>query len=217
VGRERHLRLLALEAVDADAAALEAVLRRSGHPHLGAARYGDVLMVLSIDDAAAPPLAQRLVSALERQRCAVRAALSPRLPSSSRTERARDQVLACLAVARPGSVALVEEQRAELVLERLRAPLSEAAALVDDPLAVLNAAACRDVDFKGSLLAWLEAHGDIAAAALALGVHANTLRYRLRRALELLGTDLSDPSERLEVHLRLRLLDRARPDARETR
>lgn len=205
VGRARELRLLALQAVDADPAALEPALRRSGQPHLGAARCGDALVVLLSDDSAVVR-AERVLASLEAQGLVVRAALSPPVAAASRTDRARDQVLACLALGPAGSVAMVEEHRAELVLHQLRGPLATAVALVDDPLAALDDAASRDVDFRGSLLAWLEAHGDVRAAARHLGVHENTLRYRVRRALELLGTDLSHPGERLEMHLRLRLL-----------
>ncbi|MFI6391465.1 PucR family transcriptional regulator [Nonomuraea sp. NPDC050540] len=55
-----------------------------------------------------------------------------------------------------------------------------------------------------TVTAWLEAHGDIRAAAATLAVHPNTLRYRLRR-LESSGYDLSTPDARLTTWLRLRL------------
>jgi DNA-binding PucR family transcriptional regulator len=54
-----------------------------------------------------------------------------------------------------------------------------------------------------SVLAHLDALGDVRAAAAALNVHPNTLRYRLRRARELSGIDLDDPRERLACHLQL--------------
>jgi DNA-binding PucR family transcriptional regulator len=47
--------------------------------------------------------------------------------------------------------------------------------------------------------------GNVAAAAERLGVHPNTLRYRLRRAVELSGLDLGDADERLVTELQLRL------------
>ena len=62
----------------------------------------------------------------------------------------------------------------------------------------------RGTDVAGTLLAWLDLHGDVPAAARLLTVHVNTLRYRLRRAEELLGCDLTDAAVRLDVHLRLR-------------
>src|SRR5688572_3494985 len=43
-----------------------------------------------------------------------------------------------------------------------------------------------------TLQAWLDHFGDIGAAAAASFVHPNTFRYRLRRAAEVSGIDLSD-------------------------
>jgi hypothetical protein len=56
-----------------------------------------------------------------------------------------------------------------------------------------------------SVLRWLEAGSDTAAAAAALQVHPNTLRYRLRRASELFGVMTEDPDERLATWLQLRV------------
>lgn len=63
-------------------------------------------------------------------------------------------------------------------------------------------------DFAVSVLAWLEAVGNVAEAAARLGVHTNTLRYRLRRTAELFGLRLEQPDDRLAVWLQLRLLQR---------
>jgi len=46
--------------------------------------------------------------------------------------------------------------------------------------------------------------GDIPRAAAAENVHANTLRYRLRRLVEVSGINLGDPDERLLLSLDLR-------------
>lgn len=56
-----------------------------------------------------------------------------------------------------------------------------------------------------SLRAYLDCSRDVTGAAARLGVHPNTLRYRLRRVLELSGLDLDDPDERLVTELQLRL------------
>jgi len=55
------------------------------------------------------------------------------------------------------------------------------------------------------VLAWLDAMGDVRAAAEVLHVHPNTLRYRIRRASELTGLDWADPRTRLLAALLLRL------------
>lgn len=56
-----------------------------------------------------------------------------------------------------------------------------------------------------SVLAYLDALGDVRAAAAALGVHPNTVRYRVRRAREISDIDLADPKQRLFTQLQLRL------------
>ena len=53
--------------------------------------------------------------------------------------------------------------------------------------------------------AYLLAHGDVRAAAGELGIHPNTLRYRIRRVEQLLGIDFTDPADRLLLELQLRL------------
>ncbi|MGV9669797.1 PucR family transcriptional regulator [Gordonia sp. NPDC003504] len=59
-------------------------------------------------------------------------------------------------------------------------------------------------DLTISLRAYLDHFGDVRAAADALHVHPNTLRYRMRRIQELTGMDLDDPATRLVVALTLR-------------
>ena len=55
-----------------------------------------------------------------------------------------------------------------------------------------------------TLRAYLDAFGDIPAAAAALSIHRNTFRYRLGRLLAISGLDLQDPDERLITDLQLR-------------
>jgi len=57
-----------------------------------------------------------------------------------------------------------------------------------------------------TLRAWLDAFGDVGAAAAAQYVHPNTFRYRLRRAAEVGGLDLTDPEARFAAMLQLRVL-----------
>lgn len=102
-----------------------------------------------------------------------------------------------LRVAPPGC-SLPSQLRSRVFVRLMR----EAALAVpgDDPVAHLVA---DHPALAGTLLAWLNTHGDVLAAAAALHCHPNTLRYRLKRAGELLPGDLGDPSFRLEIHLRL--------------
>lgn len=62
--------------------------------------------------------------------------------------------------------------------------------------------------YSASVGAYLGAFGDTVAAARGLSVHPNTLRYRLRRAKELFGVDLDDPTGRLLADIGLRLAHR---------
>jgi DNA-binding PucR family transcriptional regulator len=61
-------------------------------------------------------------------------------------------------------------------------------------------------DYQNTLGAYLDAFGDIRAAASRIGVHPNTFRYRLRRLVELFDIKFEDPDDRLVLGLQLRLL-----------
>jgi DNA-binding PucR family transcriptional regulator len=66
----------------------------------------------------------------------------------------------------------------------------------------------RGTELAASLLAWLDAFGDVRAAGEAMRIHPNTVRYRVRRAAEVAGLDLTDPDQRLVAALQLRLVRR---------
>jgi DNA-binding PucR family transcriptional regulator len=57
-----------------------------------------------------------------------------------------------------------------------------------------------------TLQAWLDAFGDVIAAAESLYVHPNTFRYRLRRLSEVGEINLADPEARFVAMLQLRVL-----------
>lgn len=65
----------------------------------------------------------------------------------------------------------------------------------------------RSSDLVASVRAYVEAGGRWESGADTLGVHRHTLRYRVRKAEELLGRDLSNAEDRLEVWLALKALD----------
>lgn len=58
-------------------------------------------------------------------------------------------------------------------------------------------------ELAASVTAWCRAGFDVPAAAAILHVHANTLRYRVKRAGELSGLDLSNPRQLLALQLLL--------------
>ncbi|WFB09740.1 helix-turn-helix domain-containing protein [Streptomyces sp. LX-29] len=55
-----------------------------------------------------------------------------------------------------------------------------------------------------TLLAWLETRGGAPEVAARLGVHPQTVRYRLRQIRELWGAEVDDPDSRFELELVLR-------------
>jgi hypothetical protein len=55
-----------------------------------------------------------------------------------------------------------------------------------------------------TLRVWLDHPGDLRSCAATLGVHVNTVRYRLARVRAELGLDLGDPTARLALALALR-------------
>ncbi|WP_244502457.1 helix-turn-helix domain-containing protein [Streptomyces oceani] len=55
-----------------------------------------------------------------------------------------------------------------------------------------------------TLLAWLETRGGAPEVARRLGVHPQTVRYRLRQIRELWGREIDDPDSRFELELALR-------------
>lgn len=63
-----------------------------------------------------------------------------------------------------------------------------------------------DSNLTESLAAWLDAFGDVRAAAATLFIHTNTLRYRLQRVEEVGELDLADPDQRFAAMLQLRTL-----------
>ncbi len=102
----------------------------------------------------------------------------------------------------PGTaVAAHADLRAEILLDAALARLDD----LHDPVAaaLLEHDAAHGSELARSVLALLDALGDVATAATALTVHPNTLRHRLRRAGQVAGVDLTDPAARLVLHLHL--------------
>lgn len=60
---------------------------------------------------------------------------------------------------------------------------------------------------RATLRAFLESGGSQVDASQRLGIHRNTLSYRLRRIGELVGRDVADPAAWLTLHLAIRASD----------
>ncbi len=72
------------------------------------------------------------------------------------------------------------------------------------PLRAVPGAATRG-NLELTLAAWLRAPGQRKTIAQELGVHPQTVRYRMARLRELFGTRLDEPDGRFELELALRL------------
>jgi DNA-binding PucR family transcriptional regulator len=131
----------------------------------------------------------------------------PGLPQLPRSRREADQVLRVLAADPSGpAVATIDHVRSKASLLDLADGPAAGPQLRLAPLtAMLRHDAERQTGYAPTLLAFLEAFGDITAAAGRIGIHQNTFRYRLRRIAELFGINLDDPDELLVLWLQLRL------------
>jgi sugar diacid utilization regulator len=125
---------------------------------------------------------------------------------TSRTEA--DRVLDTMGEA--VAVAALADLRAEILLDGTLRALAAAPDLHDPAVErLVTYDAEHGTDLAGSVVAYLDAMGDVRAAADALTVHPNTLRYRLRRAGAVAGLALGDPRARLVHHLQLLIARRS--------
>ncbi|MEU9113624.1 helix-turn-helix domain-containing protein [Streptomyces sp. NPDC048483] len=123
------------------------------------------------------------------------------------SRREADRILdAMVRVGVATTVAALPDIQAEVLVSELLALLTAHPDMRDPRLTALVAHDSRSQgQLAESVLAYLDAFGDVRAAATELHVHPNTLRYRIRRAEELTGLDLSRPDQRLLAMLQLRL------------
>ncbi|MFJ8717700.1 helix-turn-helix domain-containing protein [Streptomyces violaceus] len=140
-----------------------------------------------------------------------------RLPES---RWAAESVLdALLAVEGSRVVASTEDVAEAVGIIKVMDALREVALPVHTPVARLVAF---DAEHSGSrmvetLRAYLDHFGDIPAASRALGVHPNSLRYRMRRITQESRIDLDSADARLLAQLQLRLLAASRAPSRPDR
>ena len=180
------------DELDAEAAALA---RRVGTGAVGAAF--DNRLCVFVPDPRAPGRRRALETAL----AGARGALGPAVPwprASASLRRAGS----ALALAHDGLV-VAEEHLATLLLAADPALGAELAAARLAPLEGL--ASGQRERLEPTLRAWLDRPGQVQAVAAALGVHPQTVRYRMTRLRELFGERLEDPDARFELSLALRV------------
>jgi hypothetical protein len=135
------------------------------------------------------------------------AALGPAVPLDELADswflaRATLHALEAGAVAAPRP-ARVDDVLVDLLLFESRALVERMAARRLAALDELTPKARRRME--ETALAYVQQRGNAAATARALGLHPQTVRYRLTRLRELLGDQLDEPRSRLELELALRL------------
>jgi hypothetical protein len=95
-----------------------------------------------------------------------------------------------------------EEHLADLLLAASEDRLERLAARALAPLDGETAASRKRL--SSTLAAWLGRMGAVSPTAADLGVHPQTVRYRVARLRELFGSALDDPERRFELQLALR-------------
>ncbi|WP_310729243.1 helix-turn-helix domain-containing protein [Streptomyces sp. N2A] len=131
----------------------------------------------------------------------------PALGEVPESRREADRILdAMVSVGVATTVAALPDIQAEVLVSEVLTLLSGHPEMRDPRLTALVAHDSRNQgQLAETVLAYLNAFGDVRAAAAQLHVHPNTLRYRIRRAEELTGLDLGRPDQRLLAMLQLRL------------
>jgi DNA-binding PucR family transcriptional regulator len=96
----------------------------------------------------------------------------------------------------------------DILLQRLRTAARSGRSPDRGPVAELRRHDhANDTDYVVTLRAWLEAQGDPAEAGGRLGVHENTVRYRLRKMSEITDLPLDDARKRLAMMIELAAID----------
>jgi hypothetical protein len=170
-----------------------------------------VYTLLPAEDAAQ---ARRWVAGLQAalpNQATVRAGISA-VASADQLAAARREADECLALHEAGPldspVPAYDEAWDEILLQRLRAAARSGRAPARGPVADLRRHDRQHATrYVPTLQAWLDAQGDLAEAGTWLGVHENTVRYRLRRMAEVTALGLDDARKRFAMMIELASTD----------
>jgi hypothetical protein len=214
-GRLRVIALQAFIGADRDAALLLAFERATtgfgwSRPGRSALAGNTVYTVLPGEQ---PGAARRWVADL-------RAALSERVTVLAGVSgaadvadlaAARQEADECLAldeVSPRATPPAYDESWDDILLQRLRTAARSGRSPARGPVAELRRHdQANATDYVATLRAWLGAQGDPVAAGERLGVHENTVRYRLRKMAEITNLPLDDARKRLAMMIELAALD----------
>ncbi|TDD42494.1 PucR family transcriptional regulator [Nonomuraea terrae] len=186
------------------------------HPHAAAALLGSVAYAVLPLHAQAADAEQRAVRVAESflsrtgRRFPAAIGVGRLVTSLADVGRSRADAARALRVLRARRVSGVAAAYRDVYFESLLLQLGDLVAAEEQPPAgpyekLLAYDAEHGTDLVGTLRAYLDALGNVHAAAEAAQVHQNTFRYRLRRLASISGLDLTDPDARLAVSLQIRL------------
>ncbi|MGV0625612.1 PucR family transcriptional regulator [Mycolicibacter minnesotensis] len=200
--------------------AFEAVTTGFGwsRPGRSALAADTVYTVLPAEDAAvARQWVRGLVSVLP-SRAKVLAGISA-VATVTELAAARREAQECLALHEAASGEGVprayDESWHEIVLRRLHTAARAGRVPTRGPVAELrHHDHAHNTPYVATLRAWLDAQGDLARAAEQLGVHENTVRYRLRKMAEVTALGLEEPRTRFAVMIELATGDMSDIDKR---
>lgn len=189
--------------------AFEAVTTGFGwsRPGRSALAANTVYTLLPAEDAGqARQWVRGLRSALPRQ-ASVLAGISA-VAGATELAAARREAEECLALHEAGPPdsppPAYDESWDEVVLRRLHTAARSGRVPARGPVAKLrHHDAAHGTPYVATLRAWLDAQGDLARAAERLGVHENTVRYRLRKMAEVTPLGLDDPRTRFAAMIEL--------------
>lgn len=188
--------------------------RRAPSAAFGGVVYA-IVPVAAYGDGAPSALKEGAERVLERARTLLRvdlvaaigseAADAAAIPASRETA---DQVLRVLRSDRSElRVADLGDVRATALVLRFADAIAGDPALDSGPVAKLREHdEAKHTAFVATLRAYLDAFGDVEATARLLGVHPNTVRYRLKQLQSVSGIDLTDSAQRLVLLLELQLV-----------
>jgi hypothetical protein len=146
----------------------------------------------------APVREAELAVAVENRASAV----GPAVPVAEAARSLRRARAALPMAEEGGGPVMAGDHLAQLLLS---ADSDLAAELVAHALAPLAGLAAGPRErLTATLRAWVDRPGQVQAVAAELGIHPQTVRYRLRQLRELFGADLEDPDRRFELALALR-------------
>ena len=178
--------------------------RRIGEGAIGAEAFRSALVL--VPDPDAPGRRRRLEAAAADEDAL---ALGPTVPwPDAAISARRARAVHALAVAgrlhagAGGNLVVAEEHLAQLLLSAAPDVAADLAATRLAPLEELGEGP--RARLEETLAAWLDRPGQVQAVAAALGVHPQTVRYRVRQLRDLFGERLEDPEARFELSLALR-------------